>query len=229
MSKKLTLEGIETIILDIEGTISDIQFVKNVLFPYSREKLPSFLKENSENPKVQEAVNLALETAKDENLDGSDIEALFLSWIDSDRKHPALKSLQGMIWKEGFESKTYQSHLYDEVPEVLKTWRAKGLRLGIYSSGSVGAQKLFFAHTVFGDLLSLFDFHFDLDVGGKKEASSYRNISEQIKTSPDKTLFFTDVEEEKQAALTAGWKAFLVDREDQNSDALHSLNSLTLK
>ena len=51
----------------------------------------------------------------------------------------------------------------------------------IYSSGSVGAQKLLFGSSKFGDMLPLIDGHFDTSVGLKLEAKSYETIAQQLK------------------------------------------------
>ena len=73
--------------------------------------------------------------------------------MDRDRKSTALKSLQGKIWKAGFESGELKGALFSDVPEAMARW-AKEAKVAIYSSGSVEAQQLLFRHTTDGDLSS---------------------------------------------------------------------------
>jgi enolase-phosphatase E1 len=75
--------------------------------------------------------------------------------IDQDRKLAGLKALQGMIWDEGHRQQAFVLELYGDVLPALTQWRARGIRLGIYSSGSEQAQRLLFAHTDAGDVTSL--------------------------------------------------------------------------
>uniref|UniRef100_UPI0025F63FA9 acireductone synthase n=1 Tax=uncultured Stenotrophomonas sp. TaxID=165438 RepID=UPI0025F63FA9 len=133
-------------------------------------------------------------------------------WIDQDRKHTALKALQGLIWDEGYRRGDYTAHFYPEVAPVLKGWHAAGLPLYVYSSGSVPAQKLFFGFSDAGDLNSLFSGNFDTEVGGKREAPSYAHIAKAINIAPAEILFLSDVVEELDAAREAGLQTVLVDR-----------------
>ena len=133
------------ILTDIEGTTSSISFVKDVLFPYARRELPNFVRTHSHDPKVrhwldQVQLELGSEYFNDEHL----IETL-INWIDGDRKHTALKALQGMIWVAGYRDGNYAAHIYEDAADVLKQWHESGHRIYVYSSGSVPSQKLFFA------------------------------------------------------------------------------------
>jgi enolase-phosphatase E1 len=47
---------IKVVLTDIEGTTTPISFVKDVLFPYSYEKLEEFVKNNLQNPQVQKII-----------------------------------------------------------------------------------------------------------------------------------------------------------------------------
>ena len=47
------------ILTDIEGTTTSISFVHDVLFPYARERMGSFLKAKSGDEKVMEVVKRA--------------------------------------------------------------------------------------------------------------------------------------------------------------------------
>jgi enolase-phosphatase E1 len=134
-----------------------------------------------------------------------DIIELLLQWIDEDRKSTALKALQGMIWKDGYVAGDYRAHIYPEVAARLRSWRADGLHLYVYSSGSVPAQQLFFRYNEAGDLTPLFAGYFDTETGPKREAESYRRIAEAIGEQPGHILFLSYIEQELDAAQAAGF------------------------
>ena len=196
---------IRAILTDIEGTTSSISFVRDVLFPYARKRLPAFVETHGDTPEVQHWLH---EAAKEDGLvevSRQDVIELLLQWIDQDRKSTALKALQGMIWKEGYEAGDYRAHIYPEVAARLREWRADGLRLYVYSSGSVPAQQLFFRYSDAGDLTPLFAGYFDTETGPKLEAASYARIAEAIGEQPQHILFLSDVAEELDAARSAGF------------------------
>lgn len=208
------------VLLDIEGTTTDIQFVHKVLFPYSAERLAAFVNQQAQKADVQTALAQVRETVQTEQgLAISDSEAIetLLRWIHEDRKHTALKLLQGLIWKEGFEQGHYQGHVYPDVPQTLERWKNQGIGLAIYSSGSVQAQKLLFAHSVAGDLTPYFSHYFDTNVGGKKESDSYREIARRLDVAPAEILFLSDVEAELDAASEAGLQVTQLLRDGQAS------------
>ena len=214
-----------TILTDIEGTTSSISFVHDVLFPYARRELPRFVREHGEEPEVRRW----LDTVAAENgglcQDAMIVETL-QGWIDEDRKHTALKALQGLLWAEGYRSGDFTAHVYPDAADALHRWHATGHRLAVYSSGSVAAQKLFFGHSDAGDLLPLFDAFFDTETGGKREAGSYRRIAAALDRAPGDILFLSDVVAELDAAREAGLRTTLVDRRDdypqpRSDDASH--------
>ena len=203
------------IVTDIEGTTSSIDFVRDVLFPYARRRLPAFVETHGDQPEVQHWLHEAGREAGMIEADRQEVIALLLQWIDQDRKSTALKALQGMIWKEGYESGAYRAHLYPEVAARLREWRADGLRLYVYSSGSVPAQQLFFRHSEAGDLTPLFAGYFDTETGPKRETESYRRLAQAIGEQPPRLLFLSDVVEELDAARTAGFHTGWLVREPQ--------------
>jgi enolase-phosphatase E1 len=202
----------KAILTDIEGTTSSISFVKDVLFPYARRALPGFVRARGQDPEVRRWLDAAAMDIGGVSSDNCIVDIL-QQWIDADRKHTALKALQGMIWKAGYESGEYTAHVYPDAIAALRRWHAAGMPLYVYSSGSVGAQKLFFRHSDGGDLGALFDGHFDTEIGGKREAESYRRIAEAIGLPAGEILFLSDVVEELDAAREAGLATVLVDRE----------------
>lgn len=205
------------ILLDIEGTTTDINFVHQVLFPYSAERLAQYVKDHANSCEVQECLDQVKITVLDETSktisDDAAVEIL-LHWIQTDRKHGALKTLQGLIWDIGFKQGHYQGHVYPDVPVALERWKQQGLGLGIYSSGSVQAQKLLFGHSIAGDLTPYFSHYFDTQVGGKKEATSYANIAQALQIPPSEILFLSDVAAELDAAHQAGFQVTQLLRTD---------------
>lgn len=214
------VQGISAIVTDIEGTTSSLSFVKDVLFPYARAHLPDYIRSNQEKlkPVIAEAGNTP----------GEAIET-FLRWMDEDKKITPLKTLQGMIWQKGYDTGELQGHIYDDALRALKTWNAKGVRLYIYSSGSVPAQKLLFGHTPHGDLTPLFSGYFDTATGPKLVADSYTKIATAIQTSPKNILFLSDSSGEISAATQAGLQTILVNREIKTSNAIHTFDEITLQ
>ncbi|MFA6229474.1 MAG: acireductone synthase [Rhodanobacter sp.] len=196
---------IRAIVTDIEGTTSSIDFVREVLFPYARKRLPAFVETHGDKPDVLHWLHEAAREAGLVEATRQEIIELLLGWIDQDRKSTALKALQGMIWKDGYETGDYRAHMYPEVAARLRDWRADGIRLYVYSSGSVPAQQLFFRYSEAGDLSPLFAGYFDTETGPKRDAESYRRIATVIDEQPRHLLFLSDIVEELDAAREAGF------------------------
>lgn len=202
---------IRAVLTDIEGTTSSLSFVKDVLFPYARTHLAEFVRAHAAEP----AVGKLLDDVRRESgaaLDNDAVVELLLRWIDEDRKITPLKSLQGLIWEAGYRNGELTGHVYDDAYEQLRVWRNRGLRLYVFSSGSVKAQQLLFGHSDKGDLRPLFDGYFDTTVGAKREPGAYHRIAEIIAVAPAEVLFLSDVTEELDAARAAGMKTFCLVR-----------------
>jgi enolase-phosphatase E1 len=216
------------ILLDIEGTTSSISFVYDVMFPYVRKHLTFEVLTNWDEPEYiaawetiardlgHESLAAWLAThrlSRDNPLRAADVVCReVIRQMDADLKATGLKQLQGLIWKTGFESGALKAHVYDDVPPALAAWNAAGIDVRIYSSGSVEAQKLFFGHTIAGDLLACFRGHYDTTTGPKKEAESYRRIAADFGLAPAEILFASDVVAELDAARAAGLATVLVIR-----------------
>jgi enolase-phosphatase E1 len=222
---------VRAVLLDIEGTTSSLSFVKDTLFPFAHRGLSRYVREHEAElagilDEVREIEgNVALDT-------GRVIDAL-LRWMDEDRKITALKTLQGLIWRQGYESGELRGHVYADTVRALEAWQASGLALYVYSSGSVTAQQLLFSHTDFGDLTPRFSGYFDTSVGSKLQAASYAAIALHIRLPPAAVLFFSDHPGEIRAAQAAGLQAVRVDREaaaDSTPDAgtIRSFDELML-
>jgi len=211
----------KAVILDIEGTTTDINFVYNVLFPYAKKALPEFLK----NHKDDDSVNSILLNIKSKFNVGSDDEILSLlnEWIETDQKIKELKDLQGLIWIRGYEQKDYISHLYPDVLPQIKKWKESGMKVYIYSSGSIQAQKLLFSHTEYGDVTNLLDGYFDTTIGNKREEKSYANILEHLELAGNEVTFLSDIEAELTAAKSVGINVFHVNRDGLYNDSKYKL------
>jgi enolase-phosphatase E1 len=216
------------ILLDIEGTTSSVSFVYDVMFPYVRKHLTFEVFANWLEPGYIEAFHAIAKDAGYDSLDAwlksqslsrdnplraADVVCKeVIRLMDADAKATGLKQLQGLIWQSGFESGELKAHVYDDVPPAIAAWTATGKDVRIYSSGSVQAQKLFFGHTIAGDLLSQFRGHYDTTIGGKKEAASYRKIAAEFQIPAAEILFLSDIVAELDAARTAELQTALVVR-----------------
>jgi len=200
---------IRAILLDIEGTTTPIAFVHEVLFSYAREHAEEFLASNVD---ADDIALLREEHAADvSNGEHPPAEmAAYVEWlIARDRKSTGLKSLQGKIWRQGYTDGSLKSQVYADVAPAFTRWRAQGLSINIFSSGSVLAQQLLFAHTNAGDLTKFIDQYFDTNVGKKGEAVSYRKIAEALSVRTEEVLFISDVISELDAANEAGMQTLL--------------------
>ncbi|MBU6277218.1 MAG: acireductone synthase [Planctomycetes bacterium] len=204
------------ILLDVEGTTSSIAFVVDVLFPFARAHAGAFLAAHRGDADLRRlAADLRAE-AGDAAEAGDDwpvaTARAALALMDRDAKTTALKTLQGMVWRHGFESGELVAHVYDDVPTALAAWADSGLDVRIYSSGSVEAQKLFFGHTAQGDLTRFLRGHYDTTTGPKRAPESYRRIAADIGLEPRQILFVSDVGAELDAARAAGMATAAADR-----------------
>lgn len=214
---------IKAILTDIEGTTTSLSFVKDVLFPYARSKMGDFIKTHEATAEVAALLAEVRTTANLPNdCDHSTVVRQLVEWIDADRKLTPLKALQGMIWEEGYRNGDFFGHVYPDAVERLRDWKQQGMTLCIFSSGSVHAQKLLFAHTEWGDLTPLFSGYYDTRVGAKQEAPSYREIARLMGVEPDTVLFLSDMEGELEAARQSGMVTCHLVREDsQKTDSRH--------
>jgi len=205
---------IRAVLIDIEGTTSSLAFVKDVLFPYARAHLPEFVRAQAGSPEVK----ALLADARRESgaaLDDRALVELLLRWIDEDRKLTPLKALQGLIWEAGYRSGELIGHIYEDAYCALRDWHDRGLRLYIFSSGSVKAQQLLFGHTAKGDLQPLFDGYFDTTIGAKRDPAAYRRIAATMEIAPAEILFLSDITEELDAAKLSGMETYWLVREPE--------------
>jgi enolase-phosphatase E1 len=192
---------VAAVVTDIEGTTTPIAFVRDTLFPYARTRLESWLAENSTRPEVVAELEAASRISH-----GKEPLTALMAWMEQDAKVTPLKAIQGMIWNDGYAAGELRGDVYPDVAPCLRRWVSGGLRLYVYSSGSVDAQKLIFGHSVAGDLTGLFSGFFDTRIGGKREPDSYARLAIAMKVPSAEILFLSDVEEELDAATAAGWR-----------------------
>lgn len=212
------------LVLDIEGTTTPIDFVYNVLFPYAREHVKPYLAAHLLSSDLQTDIRALLEENVEDRKRGLDpppfagpadqvsIEdaVAYIHWLmDRDSKTTALKSIQGKLWDEGYKRGELHSRVFEDVPRAFERWRQQGKTICIYSSGSVLAQTLLFAHTEAGDLTPYIRAYFDTNIGAKREAGSYRRIASELELSPREIVFVSDVTAELDAAAAAGFETLL--------------------
>lgn len=203
---------IKAIVTDIEGTTSSLSFVKEVLFPYARERMKGFIRDYGDKPNVAKVLDDVRRLAG-RDMTNEQVADLLIHWIDEDRKVTPLKSLQGLIWESGYKGADFTGHVYEDAVRNLRNWKEQGIKLYVFSSGSVYAQKLLFGHTDFGDLTPLFSDYFDTTVGAKQDPTAYTSIATSIGLGPAEILFFSDVKGELDAARQVGMRTVWLVRE----------------
>jgi len=205
----------KAVLLDVEGTTTPVDFVYGVLFPFARARVHEFLAGHASEADVQADV-AALREVHAAETEGAppwradaeiDSAVAYVHWLmDRDRKSTPLKSLQGRIWEEGYRSGALIGQVYPDVPVGLDEWRREGRVVAIFSSGSVLAQRLLFAHSSAGDLTPFIAAYYDTTTGAKREAESYRRIASALGVPAAEVLFVSDIAAELDAARLAGLK-----------------------
>lgn len=248
MTTPVFITGTRAVLLDIEGTTTPIAFVHDVLFSYAKTHVGDYLAKHFNTEDVRKDIQLLRqEHATDvrenkqppplaEPESAAELESItdYVQWlIGLDRKSTGLKSLQGKIWREGYSEGSLRSQVYPDVAPALARWRTAGLNVSIFSSGSVLAQQLLFAHTEAGDLTPFINNYFDTSIGPKAAAQSYRRIAETLDLPPGAILFISDVVAELAAAREAGMKTVLSIRPGNQPQVsadqyalIHSFNEL---
>jgi enolase-phosphatase E1 len=206
----------KVVLLDIEGTTSAIDFVHTIMFDYARNNLEDFLDSNFETQETIDALEVFAQDEKQPSLAaflvGTSSKAekidrivnLASQRMKEDSKATGLKALQGMVWRKGFNNGELKGHIYNDVPTAFHRWKNANLTIAIYSSGSILAQKIYFANTTAGNLGTLITHHFDTTSGPKRTASSYKIIANNLCADASEILFLSDVTEELDAAKNAG-------------------------
>lgn len=224
----MILSKISFVLTDIEGTTSSISFVAEKLFPYFRNNILD-LSELTDHPIVKEAFEQTIQLAKleDEEVISTEQEIIdkLYEWSVEDRKITPLKTLQGVLWDKGYRDGELKGHVYPEVATNLKKWKEQGIDLGVFSSGSVPAQKLIFGYSVSGDLTPYFSAYFDTTTGGKRDAETYAKIAQVLQLQASEILFLSDIVEELEAADSNGFQTIQLAREGMTPSWKHFVTS----
>ena len=235
MTFRLRERGVRVVLLDIEGTTTPMSFVYDVLFPYARERLTGYLRAHASEDELRDVLaTLRVEWHEDARkgqepppwaLADIPAAARYLEWLmERDRKSPALKRIQGEIWKSGFDAGHLRGELFPDVLPAFTRWKASGVDIAIYSSGSVLAQTL-----IFSDALPQISAFFDTAVGPKRSVESYRRIADELRHPAEQILFVSDVAEELNAALDARCQILLAvrpgNRPIEGSETLDEVSS----
>ena len=213
------------LLLDIEGTITPIDFVYNALFPFARSHVREFIEQNHDEHSVQEdlahlkiqhrtdmANGLAPPTWQDKSCDTAAIET-YVHWLmDHDRKVAPLKALQGKVWKSGYENGTLRGRVFADVLPAFQRLQHRKKPIYLFSSGSVLAQQLLIAHSEYGNLSQYISGYFDTTTGSKGEPQSYEIIAATIGAKASNMLFISDTVIELDAATEAGMQVLLAQR-----------------
>ncbi|WP_026424883.1 acireductone synthase [Actinokineospora inagensis] len=197
------------VVLDIEGTLMPTAGVHVTLYDYARPRLGPWIDAHADDPVVRSAVaRTKTEGGLPENADTAAVVAVLHGWMAADRKAAPLKDLQGLIWQDGYARRDLVSEYFSDVVPALRGWVEAGLKLAVFSSGSVAGQIASFSTTTEGDLTTLFRHHFDTtNAGPKREAASYASIAEGLGGPiPRRIVFLSDVPAELDAAREAGWQ-----------------------
>lgn len=206
------------VVTDIEGTTTDIAFVHERLFPIARAEMPRFVRAHAADPEHAAALAAVRRRVagdadrSEEHVTLDEVIARLVAWIDADAKETALKAIQGAIWREAYATGALASHVYDDVEPALRRFRAAGVPVHVYSSGSIEAQRLLFAHSVAGNLTGYLAGYFDTTTGPKRDPASYARIAGAIGLPPGDVLFLSDVPAELDAARAAGMQTLWIVR-----------------
>jgi enolase-phosphatase E1 len=194
----------KAILLDVEGTTTPIDFVYKTLFPFARKRMKDYATDKLDNSDLSLLKSEFLGDNSPDKPDWSIPPIDYLYWLmEIDRKSPALKSIQGKIWQEGYENGIIRGELFPDVFPAIKLWKSRGIKVAIYSSGSILAQKLLFKHSQSGDISILIDGYFDTTIGPKKEPESYKEISKRLNLPAGEIVFISDMAAECEAAKKA--------------------------
>lgn len=203
----MEFRNVSVILTDIEGTTTSVNFVYEVLFPYFREHLDD-LREMTDEPDIRQALestkNLAEEMYSKSIGSSDELLTVLRQWSLEDKKLTPLKTIQGILWKKGYEQGELKGHVYDDVLPAFKKWSSQRVKIAVFSSGSVMAQKLIFGYSTSGDLTEFLHAYYDTETGGKREETTYRSICEKLEVEAENVLFLSDIVQELEAADKAG-------------------------
>lgn len=201
------------------------------MFPYIKKNLARYLRERWNTEEVVSTLARLIRQEEHDQRDNlnppkiwkltetSDMNKMVESivgnviWqMDSKRHNTALKQLQILVWVYGYENNELKGHVYEDVGSSFRKWRSMGIRLFAYSTGMAVAQQLLFSNSTQGNLLNYIENYFDVLVGQKNQAQSFKKIAYYLNVANSQILFITDAVDEARAAREAGCQALLVQR-----------------
>lgn len=203
---------IKAILTDIEGTTSSISFITDVLHPYTRERVKTYIQEHGEEPAVAKLLDDVRRNLGQE-LSNAEMAEQVPMWIEEGRKVTALKALQGLVWENGYRNDRFKGHIFEDALRNLRNWKERGLGIYGFSAGAAYAQKLLFGFSEYGDVSGIFDDFFDTNVGSKEDPTAYQSIATSIGLNPAEVLYIADSREELDAARQVGMYTVWVVRE----------------
>lgn len=215
------MKDVKFVLMDIEGTTTSVSFVYEVLFPYFQRNIQLLAKlKNVKQVKLafDQVREIVLKEEGKEGLSIDEIISYLLLWSKEDRKVTPLKTVQGILWETAYKSSEIKGHVFEDVPSKLMEWKNSGVRMGVFSSGSIDAQRLLFGYSETGDLNKYFSFNFDTNTGSKKDSLTYQKIASKINLDPQHILFLSDIIEELQAAKVSGFKTIQLVRESTQAN-----------
>lgn len=146
---------IKYILTDIEGTTSSVHFVYEVLFPYFREHLNDLTKHAQVNEVKQafaEVIEITLQEEGKHLTTTEEVLACLEKWSREDRKLTPLKTLQGVIWKNGYETGAITGHVYEDVTNQLQLLHERAEWFAGPLFGQLRAQRQYRIKTKFDRL-----------------------------------------------------------------------------
>ncbi|MFK7856781.1 MAG: acireductone synthase [Granulosicoccus sp.] len=204
----------QVILLDIEGTTSSTSYVREHLYPYGLSRFFDYLNERRDSDEVHQVLAEIREIIEEPSAELERCVWWLKHWVETDQKITPLKTIQGWIFPDGFARGELTSHFYPDVIPVLRQWHSLGYAMSIFSSGAAPTQKAWFGASPEGDLRPMIRNHFDtVNIGPKKEASSFRTIALKLNVEPHQILFLSDLVVELDCAREAGYQTIGVRRQ----------------
>jgi enolase-phosphatase E1 len=209
---------IMAVVLDIEGTTSSLSYFRDTVVPLANQRLPDWFAINQGSEHAEAILAETRRLTGQPDASPEEIANVLVGWARHDVKSAPLKDVQGLVWREALAAGELTAHFYPDVEPALRAWRHRGLRIYVYSSGSVDAQHAWFGHGPDGSLLPYISGNFDIrNAGPKLQASSYRTIADTVGSPASEMLFLSDAPAELDAAAAAGWHTALVQRDSARS------------
>ncbi|KEZ77741.1 acireductone synthase [Salinisphaera hydrothermalis] len=205
------------IIVDIEGTVSDAGFTRDVLIPYAESHLGPWIERHAERPDVAEALEALAQAAGEPEVDVPRlIELAEFGLVERDSGPVA--ALCHLLWRDAYQAFELTGHVYDDAVAALQAWTDDHRALFTYSAAPSEAQRLLLAYSEFGDISGLFSGFFDRRIGAKKNADSYTAIAQALGENPGSLLFISDTRGELDAAKQAGLQTCWIARDEETQE-----------